>query len=35
MEAFTKVFKPQQTFLIGGQGVPLDDFLKTSASDWV
>lgn len=35
MEAFKKAFKPQQTFLIGGQGVPLDDFLKSSVSDWV
>ena len=35
MEAFKKAFQPQQTFLIGGQGVPLDEFLKTSAIDWV
>ena len=35
MAAFSRAFKPQQTFLIGGQGISIEEFLKTSAADWV
>lgn len=35
MAAFARAFKPQQTFLIGGQGISIEEFLKTPAADWV
>lgn len=35
MEAFSKAFSPDRTLLIGGDGIPIDDFLLKSVSHWV
>lgn len=35
LESFAKSFKPQNTLLIGGQGIPIEEFLKTPAIKWV
>lgn len=33
--AFVKAFKPSRTLLVGGDGVPLDDFLTRPVQHWV
>jgi uncharacterized protein len=35
MEAFDRLFRPQRKLLVGGQGVPLEEFLLAPASHWV
>ncbi|OIP33209.1 MAG: AAA family ATPase [Deltaproteobacteria bacterium CG2_30_66_27] len=35
MEAFGKSFRPTRKFLVGGQGIPLEEFLSTPISHWV
>lgn len=35
MEAFAKAFKPQQMFLVGGQGIPLEEFFLTQVRRYV
>jgi len=35
MDAFEKMFKPQRLLLVGGDGIPLEKFLLTPATDWV
>jgi predicted AAA+ superfamily ATPase len=35
MEAFSKVFRPQRKLLVGGQGIPLEEFLLRPALGWV
>lgn len=35
MEAFSHRFKPKRMLLVGGQGVPLEEFLSHPASHWV
>jgi hypothetical protein len=34
MEAFAKQFKVHKKLLVGGQGIPLEEFLTTDASAW-
>jgi len=33
--AFAEAFKPQRTLLVGGDGIPLQDFLTLPVSHWV
>jgi len=35
MGEFAKEFKPQRKLLIGGQGIPLEEFLATPPEKWV
>ena len=35
MEAFAKQFKPKRKLLVGGQGIPLDEFLSKPAEYWL
>ena len=35
LEAFALQFKPQRKLLVGGQGIPLDEFLSQSAAHWL
>lgn len=35
MEAFAKKFKPKQRLLVGGQGIPLEEFLRQPAAYWL
>ncbi|MGD0862707.1 MAG: ATP-binding protein [Candidatus Limnocylindrales bacterium] len=35
MEAFAIAFKPGRTLLVGGEGIPLEDFLSKPATQWV
>jgi hypothetical protein len=35
MEAFGKSFHPTRKLLVGGQGIPLKEFLSTPISHWV
>lgn len=35
IDAFDKTFKPQRKLLAGGDGIPLEKFMLTPASDWV
>jgi predicted AAA+ superfamily ATPase len=35
MEAFARAFEPQRMLLVGGDGIPLDRFLRTSPAEWV
>ncbi len=35
MEAFAKQFKPKRQLLVGGQGIPLDEFLVQPAAYWL
>jgi predicted AAA+ superfamily ATPase len=35
MEAFARQFKPQRQLLVGGQGIPLEEFLSKPAAHWV
>jgi len=35
MEAFAKQFKPKRKLLVGGQGIPLDEFLLKPAEHWL
>ncbi|HAH05474.1 MAG TPA: AAA family ATPase [Elusimicrobia bacterium] len=34
MAAFAEEFHPQRQLLVGGQGIPLEEFLSASAEDW-
>lgn len=34
MEAFAARFRPKRKLLVGGQGVPLEEFLRTPAGEW-
>ena len=34
-DAFTKSFRPNHVLLVGGQGIPLEEFLGTPAGKWV
>jgi hypothetical protein len=33
--AFTDNFKPTRTLLVGGDGIPLEEFLSRPVSDWL
>jgi hypothetical protein len=35
MAAFAREFRPHRKFLIGGQGLPLEEFLATAPEKWV
>ena len=35
MEAFGKQFKPKRKLLVGGQGIPLEEFLSQPADYWL
>jgi len=35
MDAFTRTFRPQRTLLVGGDGMPLETFFRTSALELV
>jgi len=35
IEAFTRAFRPRRTLLVGGDGVPLELFFRTSPADLV
>lgn len=35
MEAFASAFKPKRCFLIGGDGIPIDEFLTTPLESWL
>jgi predicted AAA+ superfamily ATPase len=35
LAAFSEAFKPKRTLLVGGDGIPLDEFLSRPASDWL
>lgn len=32
---FVKKFNPKRTLLVGGQGIPLEEFLSTSPMKWL
>jgi hypothetical protein len=35
MSAFARQFKPRRQLLVGGQGIPLEEFLSKPAAHWV
>jgi predicted AAA+ superfamily ATPase len=35
MEAFAKRYKPRRQLLVGGQGIPLEEFLSKPAAHWI
>lgn len=35
LAAFAAAFKPRRTLIVGGDGIPLDEFLSRPASDWL
>ena len=35
MEAFARLFKPKRQLLVGGQGIPLEEFLSHPAAHWL
>ena len=35
MEAFTAAFKPARTLLVGGDGIPVEEFLSKPVEHWV
>ena len=35
MEAFARTFKPKRQLLVGGQGIPLEEFLSNPAAHWL
>jgi hypothetical protein len=35
MEAFAQRFKPKRKLLVGGQGIPLEEFLLQPAGYWL
>jgi len=35
MDAFSKAFRPKRKLLVGSQGIPVEEFLRTPAVDWI
>lgn len=35
LAAFSEAFKPKRTLLVGGDGIPLEEFLSRPATDWL
>jgi hypothetical protein len=35
LDAFSRRFRPVRTLLVGGQGIPLEEFLDRPAAAWV
>ena len=34
-DAFAEVFKPKRTLLVGGNGIPIEQFLSNPVEHWV
>jgi hypothetical protein len=35
MESFARTFKPKRQLLVGGQGIPLEEFLSQPITHWL
>jgi hypothetical protein len=35
MEAFSAIFKPFRMLLVGGDGIPIEEFLGMPVEDWL
>lgn len=35
LAAFAEAFRPKRTLLVGGDGIPVDEFLSRSVADWL
>ena len=35
LAAFSEAFKPKRTFLVGGDGIPVEEFLSRPVADWL
>ncbi len=35
LEAFAKKYKPRRLLLVGGQGIPLEEFLSKPVAHWL
>jgi hypothetical protein len=35
LAAFSEAFKPKRTLLVGGDGIPIDEFLARPVTDWL
>ena len=35
LAAFKEAFKPKRTLLVGGDGIPVDEFLLRPVADWL
>jgi hypothetical protein len=35
MEAFARQYKPKRQLQVGGQGIPIEEFLAQPAAHWV
>ena len=35
MDAFAAAFKPQRKLLVGGDGIPVEEFLNRPVAHWV
>jgi hypothetical protein len=35
LAAFSDAFKPKRTLLVGGNGIPVDEFLSRPVTDWM
>ena len=35
LAAFSEAFKPKRTLLVGGDGIPLEEFLSRPVTDWL
>jgi hypothetical protein len=35
LAAFSKAFKPKRSVLVGGDGIPVDEFLLRPVTDWL
>ena len=35
LAAFGETFKPKRTLLVGGDGIPVDEFLSRPVTDWL
>jgi hypothetical protein len=35
MEAFARIAKPRRQLLVGGQGIPIEEFLSHPAAHWM
>jgi hypothetical protein len=35
LAAFSEAFRPRRTLLVGGDGIPVDEFLSRPVADWL
>jgi len=35
LAAFSEAFKPKRSLLVGGGGIPVDEFLSRPVTDWL